>query len=43
VIVREMHNAMWAIQDATAARRRLAAEDSEWVTRAVTIAKAVQD
>lgn len=43
VIVREMHNALWAIQDATAARRRLAAEDQEWITRAVTIAKAVQD
>lgn len=43
VIVREMHNAMWAIQDANGARRGLTSEDKEWITRAVTIAKAVQD
>jgi len=43
VVVRETHNALWAIQDASAARRGLTAGDKEWVTRAVTIAKAVQD
>ena len=43
VIVREMNNAMWAIEDANAARRGLTAEDREWITRAITIAKAVQD
>ena len=43
VVVREMHNAMSAIQDADAAQGGLTAEGREWITRAVTIAKAVQD
>lgn len=43
VIVREVHNALWTIQDAVAAGRGLTAEDKDWITRAVTIAKAVQD
>ena len=42
VVVREIHNALWAITDATEARRGLTAEDRDWITRAVTIAKAVQ-
>ena len=40
VVVRELHNALWTIQDA--AGRDLDAEDREWLTVCVTIAKAVQ-
>ncbi len=43
VVVREMHNALWAIQDAERARRGLTVGDREWLTTAVTIAKAVQE
>jgi streptomycin 6-kinase len=43
VVVRELHNALWTIEDAVAAGRSLDAEDREAVTIAVTIAKAVQD
>jgi streptomycin 6-kinase len=43
VVVREVHNALWTLQDADAAGRGLTAEDKAWITRAVTIAKAVQD
>jgi streptomycin 6-kinase len=43
VVVRELHNALWAIEDAVAAHRPLDADDHEWITTAVTIAKAVQD
>ncbi|MDQ3616506.1 MAG: aminoglycoside phosphotransferase family protein [Actinomycetota bacterium] len=43
VIVREMHNALWTVDDAERAHRGLTAEDREWITRSVTIAKAVQD
>ena len=43
VVVREVDNALWTVQDAERARRRLDAEDREWITRCVTIAKAVQD
>ena len=43
VVVREMHNVLWAIQDADRDGVPLDAEDREWITRAVTIAKAVQD
>jgi streptomycin 6-kinase len=43
VVVREMHNALWTIEDAVAADQPLDAEDREWITTAVTIAKAVQD
>ncbi|MGZ4461028.1 MAG: aminoglycoside phosphotransferase family protein [Nocardioides sp.] len=42
-VVREVHNALWTIEDALAAGRGLDAADREWVTRCVTIAKAVQD
>jgi streptomycin 6-kinase len=40
VVVRELHNAMWTIEDSLG---RLDDEDREWVTRCVAIAKAVQD
>ncbi|MGZ4500975.1 MAG: aminoglycoside phosphotransferase family protein [Nocardioidaceae bacterium] len=40
VVVREVHNAMWCVEDAADG---LGAEDREWITQAVTIAKAVQD
>jgi len=43
VVVREIHNALWAIEDADRAGRPLDDEDREWITRCVTIAKAVQD
>ena len=43
VVVREMHNALWTIEDAVDARRPLDAEDRAYLTTAVTIAKAVQD
>jgi streptomycin 6-kinase len=43
VVVREVNNAMWTIRDAAEAGRGLAVEDREWITRAVAIAKAVQD
>jgi streptomycin 6-kinase len=43
VIVREVHNALWAVQDAERSRSALDAEDREWITSCVAIAKAVQD
>ena len=43
VVVREVHNALWAIEDAQREDRRLDAEDREWLTRCVAIAKAVQE
>ncbi len=43
VVVREVNNAMWTVQDAVDAARGLDAEDTEWITRAIAIAKAVQD
>jgi streptomycin 6-kinase len=51
VVVREVLNAMWALQDAARARRGrapvpsagLSESDRAWVTMCVTIAKAVQD
>ena len=43
VIVREAVNALWAIEAATRAGRALTPDDQEWITRAVAIAKAVQD
>jgi streptomycin 6-kinase len=39
VVVREMHNALWCVSDA---QGPLDAEDQEWITRSVAIAKAVQ-
>ncbi|MGN6574500.1 MAG: aminoglycoside resistance protein, partial [Nocardioides sp.] len=43
VVVRMLHNAMWTVRDARAAGRGLDAEDQEWLTRCVTLAKAVQE
>jgi streptomycin 6-kinase len=42
VVVRELHNVLWAIQDAETVSRRLSPEDQEYITVAVTLAKAVQ-
>jgi streptomycin 6-kinase len=43
VVVRMVLNASWTVLDARHADRALDAEDREWITRCVTIAKAVQD
>ncbi|KQY54578.1 MULTISPECIES: aminoglycoside phosphotransferase family protein [unclassified Nocardioides] len=43
VVVRMVHNAMWAVQDAERAGGPLTAGDREWITQCVTLAKAVQD
>jgi streptomycin 6-kinase len=40
VVVREMHNAMWCIDESP---NGLDAEGRDWVTRCIAIAKAVQD
>lgn len=41
VVVRMLHNAMWALQDT--AGRALTGEDRDWLTMCVTIAKSVQE
>jgi hypothetical protein len=38
-----MHNALWTIQDARARDRALGAEDRDWLTISIAVAKAVQD
>ena len=43
VVVRVLHNATWAIDDARGQHRGLTDADRDWITRMVTIAKAVQD
>ena len=43
VVVREMNNAMWTVQDAARAGAAMTREDRDWITRAIAIAKAVQD
>ncbi len=43
VVVRELHNVLWTIEDAARERRALDADDREWITIAVAIAKAVQE
>jgi streptomycin 6-kinase len=43
VVVRMVINAHWSIQDAERAGRPLDAEDREWITRCVSVTKAVQD
>jgi streptomycin 6-kinase len=43
VVVREMHNALWTIQDARARDRALGPEDRDWLTTSIAVAKAVQD
>jgi streptomycin 6-kinase len=42
VVVRELHNALWTIEEAAAAARGLSGEDRDAITAAVAIAKAVQ-
>jgi streptomycin 6-kinase len=42
VVVREVHNALWAVEDAQRENRALSREDREYITAAITIAKAVQ-
>lgn len=43
VVVRMMHNALWAVQDAQRLGRPLTTGDRDWSTTCVTVAKAVQD
>jgi streptomycin 6-kinase len=43
VVVRMVINAHWSIQDAERAGRPLSSEDREWITRCVSVTKAVQD
>jgi streptomycin 6-kinase len=43
VVVRMVLNASWTVHEAMGADRPLDAEDREWITRCITIAKAVQD
>jgi streptomycin 6-kinase len=43
VIVRMILNAHWAIEDAEKASRALTADDREWITTCITVAKAVLD
>ena len=43
VVVRELHNALWAVEDATGAAGALDADDRDGLTTAIAVAKAVQD
>jgi streptomycin 6-kinase len=43
VIVRMVHNASWAVQDAVRAGVSLNRADQEWITTSIAICKAVQD
>ena len=43
VVVRMVLNAHWSVQDAERAGRDLDADEREWITRCIAIAKAVQD
>lgn len=43
VVVRMVVNAYWSVADARRDGRRLTAEEQAWITRCVTIVKAVQD
>lgn len=43
VVVREVHNALWTLQDAERTGSPLTTGDRDWITQAVTVAKAVQD
>lgn len=43
VVVRMVHDALWAVQDAQRRGRGLGAEERAWITTCVTVAKAVQD
>ncbi|MFT3663327.1 MAG: aminoglycoside phosphotransferase family protein [Gordonia sp. (in: high G+C Gram-positive bacteria)] len=43
VIVRMVLNAHWAVEDARRAGRRLDADEHDWITRCISVVKAVQD
>lgn len=43
VVVRMVLNAYWSIEDAERGARALTADDREWITRCIAVAKAVQD
>lgn len=43
VVVRALHNAYWSVDDAVRSDRALDAAERDWITRMVTVAKAVQD
>lgn len=43
VVVRMVQNALWTVQDAQRMRRGLTLDERDWITRCVTVAKAVQD
>jgi streptomycin 6-kinase len=43
VVVRTVLNAHWSVEDAQRAHRALDAEERAWITRCISIAKAVQD
>jgi streptomycin 6-kinase len=43
VVVRMLHNALWAVEDAERAARDLDAGERGWITQCIAIAKAVQD
>ncbi len=43
VVVRELHNALWVIENAQAEDRRLDPDDRDVVTTSIAVAKAVQD
>lgn len=43
VVVRELHNILWTLEDAERRQRPLRSTDREWITRSIAIAKAVQD
>jgi streptomycin 6-kinase len=43
VVVRMVHNALWAVEDAERASRDLEADERDWITQCIAIAKAVQD
>jgi streptomycin 6-kinase len=43
VVVRMILNANWAIEDAERTHRALSADERDWITRCIAIAKAVQD
>ena len=43
VIVRMVINASWTVEDAARTGRRLQDADRDWITRCITLAKAVQD
>jgi streptomycin 6-kinase len=42
-VVRMVLNAHWSVEDAQRAERALDNEERAWITRCISIAKAVQD